>query len=233
VYELHALLAGAGERPPYVLVGHSYGGWLVRVFQLQYPAEVVGMVLLDAGADDPWRMVSDGRLVRSSELATARPIPEVRTAGPLRIADIPSAALEQMRAGLPGASARANEPPRDKLPLEAQQMRTWALGQVGHVAAAVNPFEHEELAALRSHRARTPYPFGAMPLIVMTRGRSDDSGPDGREFEQERRREHAALAALSRNGRHVIAENSGHHIQIDEPDLVVRLILEVVTAARR
>lgn len=31
VYELHALLEKAGERSPYVLVGHSYGGWLVRL----------------------------------------------------------------------------------------------------------------------------------------------------------------------------------------------------------
>lgn len=31
VYELHTLLDKAGERPPYVLVGHSYGAWLVRL----------------------------------------------------------------------------------------------------------------------------------------------------------------------------------------------------------
>src|SRR4051794_17724326 len=33
VYELHTLLSHAGERPPFVLVGHSYGGWLVRLYQ--------------------------------------------------------------------------------------------------------------------------------------------------------------------------------------------------------
>src|SRR6516162_5157930 len=30
VYELHQLLKTAGERPPFIMVGHSYGGWLVR-----------------------------------------------------------------------------------------------------------------------------------------------------------------------------------------------------------
>jgi hypothetical protein len=66
--------------------------------------------------------------------------------GPLRVSEIPPAALQQIRAGLPQASAHADEPPRDKLPPDAQRMRTWALGQVGHVAAAVNPFELEEPA---------------------------------------------------------------------------------------
>src|SRR5262249_38815230 len=43
VYELHTLLANAGIKPPIVLVGHSYGGWLVRQYQATYPSEVSGM----------------------------------------------------------------------------------------------------------------------------------------------------------------------------------------------
>jgi hypothetical protein len=58
-----------------------------------------------------------------------------------------------MRARLANASSAANEPPRNKLPPDAQRMRTWALGQLGHVAGAVNPVEHEELATLRAARA--------------------------------------------------------------------------------
>ncbi|MGI8897268.1 MAG: alpha/beta fold hydrolase [Pyrinomonadaceae bacterium] len=45
--ELHAALQKAGIRPPYVLVGHSLGGPLVRVFASMYPTEVVGLVLVD------------------------------------------------------------------------------------------------------------------------------------------------------------------------------------------
>ena len=53
--ELRALLAGAGIDGPYVLVGHSYGGRIARVYAKEYPAEVVGMVLIDPGTldDDP------------------------------------------------------------------------------------------------------------------------------------------------------------------------------------
>jgi pimeloyl-ACP methyl ester carboxylesterase len=66
VHELHALLEKAGVKPPFVLVGHSYGGWLVRLYASTYPSEVAGMVLVDAGMDNPRRMTPDGKVVRSA-----------------------------------------------------------------------------------------------------------------------------------------------------------------------
>ena len=55
VGEPHALLAGAGIDAPYVLVDHSYGGRIARVYAKEYPSEIVGMVLIDPGTldDDP------------------------------------------------------------------------------------------------------------------------------------------------------------------------------------
>ena len=47
VQDLRTLLRAAGEKGPYVLVGASMGGIYVRVFQMRYPDEVVGMVLVD------------------------------------------------------------------------------------------------------------------------------------------------------------------------------------------
>jgi pimeloyl-ACP methyl ester carboxylesterase len=228
VYELHTLLERAGERPPFVLVGHSYGGWLVRLYQSTYPGEVSGIVLVEAGADDPWRMMPDGKLVRSSALARGRPVSPVKTSGPLREGDIPPAALSAMRAGLANASARANEPPRDKLPADAQRMRTWALGQLKHVAAAVNPDEHEELALLRAERMRSERSLGDLPLVVITRGRSDETGPDSAALEAEHRKDHTMIAGLSRRGRLVVAARSGHHVQLEEPELVVSAVREVL-----
>lgn len=228
VYELHTLLDRAGVRPPFVLVGHSYGGWLVRLYASTYPAEVAGMVLVEAGADNPWRMLPDGKLVRSSDLATGRLIPEVKTSGPLRVSDIPPGALAQMKAGLQQASAHANDPPRNKLSADAQRMRTWALGQLGHVAAAVNPVENEELAGLRADGAKNQYPLGDKPLVVLTRGISDDAGPDGKALEEEHRRDHAKVAEMSRNGKLIVAAKSGHHIQLDEPELVIKAIQDVL-----
>ena len=48
VADLHALLSAAGEAGPYVLVGHSYGGLIVRLYASTYPKEVSGLVLVDA-----------------------------------------------------------------------------------------------------------------------------------------------------------------------------------------
>jgi pimeloyl-ACP methyl ester carboxylesterase len=45
--KLHALLAAVGAKPPYVLVGHSWGGPLVRMYAALYPAEVAGIVYID------------------------------------------------------------------------------------------------------------------------------------------------------------------------------------------
>jgi pimeloyl-ACP methyl ester carboxylesterase len=49
---LHALLAAAGERPPYVMAGHSWGGEIVRLYATHYAAEVVGLVLIDSSHED-------------------------------------------------------------------------------------------------------------------------------------------------------------------------------------
>jgi pimeloyl-ACP methyl ester carboxylesterase len=51
-WRLHKLLRSAGITGPFVLVGHSMGGLLVRMFASQYPDEVAGMVLLDASHPD-------------------------------------------------------------------------------------------------------------------------------------------------------------------------------------
>jgi len=50
--DLHALLTNAHIGGPYILVGHSGGGMMIRVFTDQYPEEVVGLVLVDSGHPD-------------------------------------------------------------------------------------------------------------------------------------------------------------------------------------
>jgi pimeloyl-ACP methyl ester carboxylesterase len=52
VKDLHALLAAARVKPPYVLVGHSYGGMLVHVYAADYPQDVAGVVLVDSSHPD-------------------------------------------------------------------------------------------------------------------------------------------------------------------------------------
>jgi pimeloyl-ACP methyl ester carboxylesterase len=52
IEDLERLLTSARLEPPYVLVGHSYGGLLVRLFARKYPQETAGVVLVDAKGRD-------------------------------------------------------------------------------------------------------------------------------------------------------------------------------------
>jgi pimeloyl-ACP methyl ester carboxylesterase len=45
--ELEQVIAAAGVRPPFVLVGHSYGGFLIRSYAARHPAQIAGMVFVD------------------------------------------------------------------------------------------------------------------------------------------------------------------------------------------
>jgi pimeloyl-ACP methyl ester carboxylesterase len=231
VYELHTLLDKAKVQPPYVLVGHSYGGWLMQLYASTYATQVAGVVLVEPGESDPLRITANGSEKRSSQLVTSQAIPSVKTAGPLRETEVPLAALNQMKAAAIEASRDANPGERIKLPAEAQRMRTWALSRWQHAVAASNPVELEELAALRADHAKERHPLGDVPLIVLTRGMADETGADANVREDEHRKDHAALALLSSRGRLVVAECSGHHVQLDQPDLVAQAIAEVMAAA--
>ena len=52
--ELHLLLQNAGIDPPYILVGHSFGGLVMRRFALMYPEQVAGIVLVDPMRLEEW-----------------------------------------------------------------------------------------------------------------------------------------------------------------------------------
>jgi pimeloyl-ACP methyl ester carboxylesterase len=76
-YELELALRLSGERGPYILVGHSIGGLVVRTFAEGYPDEASGIVLVDAPSPDG-TMGYYGKLVRVRDLAK-RTIPSIQT----------------------------------------------------------------------------------------------------------------------------------------------------------
>jgi len=50
--DLDAVLTASGEPGPYVLAGHSYGGPIIRLYASAHPADVAGLVLVDALSED-------------------------------------------------------------------------------------------------------------------------------------------------------------------------------------
>jgi pimeloyl-ACP methyl ester carboxylesterase len=66
-----------------------------------------------------------------------------------------------------------------------------------------------------------------MPLIVITRGRPESDSTPARE--EEHRAAHKAIASASRRGRWLIAERSGHHVQIEQPDIVITVIKDLLS----
>ena len=83
--ELRAALARAGERGPYVLVGHSFGGGVVRHFAERYPDEVAGLVLAEAVAEDQYvRMGPHAGRIRDDARGIAIPEPKASFTPPPR-----------------------------------------------------------------------------------------------------------------------------------------------------
>jgi pimeloyl-ACP methyl ester carboxylesterase len=52
VQTLRDVLSALSEAPPYVMVGHSYGGMIIRLYATTYPVDVSGMVLIDSSHED-------------------------------------------------------------------------------------------------------------------------------------------------------------------------------------
>jgi pimeloyl-ACP methyl ester carboxylesterase len=235
-YELHALLRAAGVKPPYVLVGHSIGGLIARVYAEQYPREVAGMVLVDPTHEDTTLMYQ-GNLVRVRDGAkgVAIPPPQTMRSGPPKPPtkeDIEQFEFNQKMFGAPKIA-----PPFDKLPLQTQAMRLRFLSRPPRAAAGPDLWA-EELQAMYTARAKNPHQLGGMPLVILLAKPEDGEPPGGisaedwRRVNEEKRRQKVELANLSRNSKLIVAENSGHHIQLDEPQVVTDAVHLAVDAVR-
>jgi pimeloyl-ACP methyl ester carboxylesterase len=208
VYELHAVLSRAEIAPPYVLVGHSLGGFLVRMYTNAYPSDVSGLVLVDASHEEDL-VGFNGKMMRWWEEATGNAVPPAKTSEPKHEDDFAADVRARVERSLT-SNRRVNNPPFDKLPPNAQEARTWAFSQLKNNLPGESPFDGDEVAALRTDRKTIDRPLGDRPLVVLTRGNPGYGGePLAEQRDQERKVHQADLVTLSRSGKQVIAEGSG------------------------
>ena len=227
--ELHTALARMKIAPPYILVGQSYGGFVIRGFQARYVSEVSGMVLVDAVHEDQ-RIVYGGQPHRIREESRGRQFPEPRIGLDTELIKLAHTKTTiQQTEGL--------EPPLDRLPLSAQQVWRWASAQplLELAQGAELYWSPEELVRLHNERLKDRASLGDLPLIVLAKthgGFPDGMSVSASELEAERRELQADLARLSRRGKLIFAKNSGHNIHLEDPALVIDSIREVVKQSR-
>ena len=225
-YELHTALKNAGIHPPYILVGQSYGGFLVRAFARYYPKEVVGMVLVEAIQENQRIFMGGDAPQRIRDMAKGRTAANVQTNFTPK----------------PDTSGRKNmintemDPLFRKFPDSIQRMQLWAQTQSHFIQTvqAEMDWSPEDVANLYAHIGEPDYMLGNMPLIVLTRGKGGfDGRPDSLELENERLQAQEDLAHLSSDNKHIIDMKSGHNIHVEDPATVITAIKEVYNAVTK
>ncbi|HXE79778.1 MAG TPA: alpha/beta hydrolase [Vicinamibacterales bacterium] len=231
VDELDVLVRRAGVPPPYVLVGHSFGGLAMRLFAGLHPERTAGLVLLDPAHPEHWADPAEKERVQiergvrlcrqaafAARIGVARIISRLVGVGALR----PARALAALMSR--GALRREDESvmaPAWKLPPEARRPLKHFWTEEKFFTALGSQIE-SICESARQVAETADRGFGDRPTIVISAGTADE----------DRLRLQEALAHQSTRGRHVVAEGSGHWIPLDRPDLVVRCIVEVVEACR-
>ena len=121
--ELHVALEKAGVKPPYVLVGHSFGGIYVRVFADMYTKEVVGMVLIDPSQEsfNDWLKKNQSARLKDAEAQIAKAPEGVRAEGATTEISYAEARGTKIPSGIPVTLLTATED--ESMPADART--TW------------------------------------------------------------------------------------------------------------
>jgi len=197
--ELHTLLIKANEPGPYVLVGHSMGGFTVIVYAHDYPDEVSGLVLVDS-QDLP-----------ASSVATPQPAP--KPGGPSIPSFLARIGLVRLLADPLGSVEELPEGDKQAYTAYAVSVRS------------VQTFTDEGKGMSEGGaQARAVTSLGALPLIVLTAGKDLDPKHSAAQ---------ADLLKLSTDSQQLVADQSGHHIMIDQPETAVAAIVKMVEIVRQ
>ncbi len=211
VNELHTLLDNAEIEGPYLLVGHSFGGMIVRLYAHHYPDEVVGLVLVDSTYEvQPSEMQEIYQKITPQMIAQFRVVAALKSWGLL--------ALAPENTPDPGLSVGAL----------AQYRAIWAA--TGHLDTVLVE-SASLLDSFAEMRAANVTNLGDMPLIVLRHGNNHIpslSEAENEQMEVAWQIMQTELTTQSSNGEQIVAEQSGHYIQLDQPQLVIDVVRQIV-----
>ena len=221
--ELHDLLERAGVKPPYILVGHSFGGLVMRRYALTYPEDVAGVVLVDPMRCEEWPPMNPGRQseVDRVKKLSGYAVPIARF-GLARLAVTSllcrSGRISGHLAGAGGAAGRhvlrrvteeVGKMPRGIWPIVAAHWSRpgYYIGMRNHVRAVPDSVREMQFAE----------PIRDIPVLLLTPGKSIPLSDE-------------LVRRIGDNIQQVIAPTSAHWIHLDQPDLVIDSIREMVMA---
>jgi pimeloyl-ACP methyl ester carboxylesterase len=225
VDDLAGITARAARGAPRILVGHSFGTFLVLAYATRHPRDVAGLVLIDPPLE--WlTMTPERRRMLRGAVFMSRVGAVLATLGVVRLS------LALLTGGAPGAPRRFV---RIFGPTTARTLER-LVGEVRKLPADVHPLVREiwcqpksfvamaghfaVLARERATLASLAPPADVPTVVISSGGQSDDLLAA-----------HAALARASRRGRHLVSREVGHWVQFDEPGLVIAAIRDLVESA--
>jgi pimeloyl-ACP methyl ester carboxylesterase len=229
--ELHTLLQRAHVPPPFLFVGHSFGGLVAQIFTHRFQSEVAGMVLVDPAHAEDWvtpapkeQVLIDrgARLCRygaiSARVGVARAVTALVSLGQLALA---RGLVKVVSRGRLSRQDEAILAPIEKLPPEVRPVLAQFWTKPRFFEALGSQIESISVSAAQVLEA-TADRFGDLPLVTI----SSTSPGEYRLRQQDR------LAHLSTRGRHIMASNSGHWIPLDQPTVVIDAVTDMVSAVR-
>ncbi|MEO8137381.1 MAG: alpha/beta hydrolase [Betaproteobacteria bacterium] len=221
VDDLQRLLVAAGIKPPYVLVGHSYGGMSMRLYANLHREQVAGMVLVDPSTED----LAPPRTALPPAVAAQRA--QERALAERNAQRCIAAAEAGFVAGSDTSKACVSEGSNRRYSAAINAV----YGRLQRSAAFLKARWSEEVAfdaSSADELSASTRTYDRMPLVVLTSYEAAMDPANGGYV-----RAHDAIAALSSRGSHRIVPESSHDIFFDQPQAVIGAIEEVLDAIAR